>query len=234
MRAALALLSCLLASACAHAPRAPVASDDFRHGLANWAIEAEAGTAAQVHAQDGVLDLDTPEGLSLWWRRPLEGPVAIEFEVMAVDEGGPNDAVSDVNAFWMARDPSVASGSPLDNPRSGAFATYDTLRMYYVGIGGNRNTTTRLRRYVGRQGERPLLAQHDRSDKASLLVPNRWRRVRLVANGQGAAVDYAGERLFVLEDKAPYTSGWFALRTTKSHLRIRDFRIVPLDARARP
>jgi hypothetical protein len=26
----------------------------------------------------------------------------------------------------------------------------------------------------------------------------------------------------------PYRSGWFALRTTRSHLRVRDVRITPL------
>lgn len=231
------LLACLLVGGCVHAgevSRVPELADDFRHGLSRWVLEAEAGSAAHVRVEDGVLDIDTPQGLSLWWRAPIRGPVAIEFDVLAVKAGGRNDAVSDVNAFWMATDPSVPSGSPLDNPRSGAFATYDTLRMYYVGIGGNRNTTTRLRRYVGRLGDRPLRPENDRNDPASLLVPNAWRHVRLVADGQGAAVDYAGARLFTLADASPYTRGWFALRTTKSHLKIRNFRIVPRDAHAQP
>lgn len=209
----------------------PPLADDFRHGLARWQVEAEAGDAAHVSADNGVMDIDTPEGLSVWWTQPISGPVAIEYEVMAVSEGGANDAVSDVNAFWMASDPASASGSPLDNPRSGAFATYDTLKTYYVGIGGNRNETTRLRRYVGREGDRPLLPEHDRSDAASLIVPNRWTQVRLVADGTHIAVDYAGEPLFTMDAAQPYRRGWFALRTTKSHLKIRNFRIVPLDGR---
>ncbi|WP_395335038.1 DUF6250 domain-containing protein [Novosphingobium sp. BL-8H] len=201
-------------------------TDDFRHGLSHWRVEAEA--PSRVTANDGVMDIDAPKGISVWWGEELTGPVAIEYEVMAVSEGGPNDAVSDVNAFWMATDPAAPDGSPLTHPRSGAFARYDTLKTYYVGIGGNRNTTTRMRRYVGEPGNRPLLPEHDRSDAAALLVANRWVPMRLAAEDGRITVDYDGKRLFTLEDSAPYRRGWFALRTTKSHLRIRNFRIVRL------
>ena len=211
--------------------RGPALSDDLRSGLSNWRIEAEAGAQARVSAADGVMDIDTPKGLSLWWRTRLHGPVAIEYDVMAVSRGGPNDAVSDVNAFWMATDPRAPNGSPLAAPRSGAFADYDTLRTYYVGIGGNRNTTTRLRRYVGVPGRRPLLPGNDRADSAALLAPNRWTHVRLIASGHHIAAEYDHKVLFTLEDPAPYRSGWFAIRTTKSHLRIRNFRIHTLGTR---
>ncbi len=203
-------------------------TDDFHHGLAHWRVEAEA--PSRVSVEDGVMDIDAPEGISVWWGKELRGPVAIEYEVMAVSAGGPNDAVSDVNAFWMATDPAAPDGSPLTRPRSGAFAAYDTLRTYYVGIGGNRNTTTRMRRYVGEPGNRPLLPEHDRADPAALLVANRWVPVRLAADAATVTVDFGGKRLFTMTDAAPYRRGWFALRTTKSHLRIRNFRIVPLGS----
>lgn len=202
-------------------------ADDFRHGLSRWRIEAEA--PSRVTAQDGVMDIDAPKGISIWWAGELTGPVAIEYEVMAVSEGGTNDAVSDVNAFWMATDPAAPAGSPLAHPRSGAFADYDTLKTYYVGIGGNRNTTTRMRRYLGEPGNRPLLPEHDRADPAAMLVPNRWTAMRVSAEGVRITVDFGGERLFTMNDAAPYARGWFALRTTKSHLRIRNFRIVSLE-----
>lgn len=205
---------------------APPQTDDFRHGLSHWRVEAEA--PARVTVESGVLDIDTPEGLSVWWGEELSGPVAIEYEVMAVSAGGPNDAVSDVNAFWMATDSAAPGGSPLARPRSGAFADYDALKTYYVGIGGNRNTTTRMRRYLGEPGNRPLLPEHDRTDPAALLVANRWVPMRLAADGATVTVDFGGKRLFTMTDAAPYRRGWFALRTTKSHLRIRNFRIVPL------
>ncbi|WP_336963060.1 DUF6250 domain-containing protein [Sphingobium aquiterrae] len=201
--------------------RSAAMGDDFRNGLAQWDVEAEA--PARVAAKDGVLDIDTPEGVTLWFRRRLTGPVRIDYDVMAVAEGGANDAVSDVNAFWMAHE---AGGGAALRKRSGAFADYDDLRTYYVGIGGNRNSTTRFRRYVGRRGNRPLLPEHDRGDPPSLLQPNRWTHVRLIADGRRIAVERDGQGLFALDDRAPYRAGYFGLRTTKSHLRIRDFQVA--------
>lgn len=210
---------CLLLSGCAAStigvrPLSPTASE--------WRIEAE--QPAKVTFGEGI-DVDTPAGLSLWYRTPLTGPVAIEFEAMAVAEGGANDAVSDLNAFWMASDAAAPDGSVFAKGRSGAFAEYDDLRTYYVGIGGNRNTTTRFRRYVGMPGNRPLLPEHDLAGAEDLLVPNRWTRVRLIADGRHIAVERDGRRIFALDDAQPYARGWFALRTTKSHLRIRNLRI---------
>jgi hypothetical protein len=199
------------------------AGDDFRHGLGAWRIEAEA--PATVSAKGGVLDIDSPKGITLWYRPALTGPVTIDYDVMAVGGDGPNDKVSDVNAFWMARDADAADPLALPRARNGAFAAYDDLQTYYVGIGGNRNSTTRLRRYVGRPGDRPLLTGNDRSDKAAMLRANRWTHIRLIAHGRHIAVERDGARLFALDDAAPYTSGHFALRTTYSHLRVRNLRI---------
>ena len=228
-RAALAGLALLAAPslAAAKTPRRRgrlLHVDDFRGGLGRWSVEAE--KPAQVRAHDGVLDIDTPAGLTLWFRPQLVGPVSIEYQAQAVSAGGPNDRVSDLNAFWMARE--APGGSPLVRPRTGAFADYDTLRTYYVGQGGNGNTTTRFRRYVGRPGERPLLPEHDHAATDEMLVPNRWTSVRLVADGGLIQYWSDGRKLFELRDPEPYTRGWFGLRTTQSHLRVRGFRVVAL------
>lgn len=194
-----------------------------RQPLAKWVVEAE-DPKARVTERAGIIDIDTAKGFTLWWRKPVATPVVIRFEAMAVSEGGANDGVSDLNAFWMARNDD--GGSVLAHRRSGAFADYDGLRTYYVGIGGNRNTTTRFRRYVGRAGDRPLLPEHDKRDAADMLVPNRWTTIRLIANGRTIAVERDGRRLFTLDDPAPYSSGQFGLRTTWSHLRIRRLSIT--------
>lgn len=185
--------------------------------LKGWVVEAE-DPAATVNETHGVIDIDSAKGITLWSPRRLSGPTIIRFDAMAVAAGEPNDKVSDLNAFWMAAEKDGAS--PLTH-RSGKFEDYDTLRMYYVGIGGNRNTTTRLRRYVGQVGIRPLLPQHDRSDAPALLRPNVWTRITLIADGARIVVRRDGTTLFTMNDPAPYTSGWFGLRTTFSHLRIR-------------
>jgi uncharacterized protein DUF6250 len=206
-----------------------VYSDNFQSGLRNWIVEAE--QPSRVVARGGVLDIDAPAGITLWLARELSGPTAIEFNVTAVAARGPNDAVSDVNAFWMATDSRISSGDVLERRRSGAFADYDELRTYYVGIGGNRNTTSRMRRYIGRRGERPLLAEHDLSTRANLLQPNRPYHIRLVADGSRIEVRRDGRLMFRLDDPHPYTHGHFGFRTTKSHLRITNFRVLQLDLR---
>jgi hypothetical protein len=203
-------------------------TDDFRRGLGRWLVEAE--KPARVEAANGVLELDTPEGLSVWFRPELTGPVLIQYQAQAVSAGGPNDRVSDLNAFWMADDPR-SPDDLIGRPRTGAFADYDQLRTYYVGQGGNANTTTRFRRYVGRDGERPLLPENDRRGAQDMLVPNAWQSVRLVAFGGLIQYWRDGRKVFEHRDAAPYERGWFALRTTRSHLRIRDFKVFALQPR---
>ena len=219
-----ALAGLLLAgSGCASlATGEPIHEDDFRNGLGHWRIEAE--KPGNIRAADGVLDIDVPAGVTLWFKPRLEGPVVIEFEATAVAEGGPNDQVSDLNVFWMAGN--AGGEQPVyATPRSGAFAQYNDLLTYYVGLGGNRNTTTRFRRYVGDPVNRPLLPEHDLGAAAAMLVPNRKQRITLVANGRTIEYRRDGQVLFKLDDPAPYVRGWFALRTTWSHLRIERLRI---------
>ena len=199
-------------------------ADDFRQGLKRWTIEAE--KPAAVACEDGVLDIVAPAGLTAWFESELVGPLAITYQAQAVSAGGPLDRVSDLNAFWMARE--ADGGSPLKRPRSGAFADYDTLRTYYVGQGGNSNTTTRFRRYVGRPGDRPMLPQHDHAAADEMLAPNRWTTVRLVADGERIEYWSDGRRLFEHHDPEPYTRGWFGLRTTQNHLRVRGFEVFRL------
>lgn len=188
---------------------------------ADWRIEAEA--PAKVAFRHDTIEIDTAKGLTLWYQRRLTGPVRISFDAQPIAKGGPNDTISDLNAFWMAGEGDGDGDGADPAPRSGRFEDYDTLRTYYVGIGGNRNTTTRLRRYIATPGVRPLLPEHDRGD--ARLAPNRWTHITLIADGTTIAVDRDGLRLFTLTDNAPYTSGWFGLRTTWSHWVFRHIRI---------
>lgn len=215
--------ACLLALAgCAAQPaaRTLLFQEDFS-SLTNWVVECE--QPARVVAADGALDIDTPAGCSLWFKPGLEGPVRIEFEATAVAAGGINDQVSDLNVFWMAtnRDGSA----PYSTRRSGRFAEYNDLLTYYVGLGGNRNSTTRFRRYIGDPVQRPLLPEHDLSSPDVLLVPNQKQNIVLVADRNTIEYHRDGRTLFRYHDEAPYLRGWFALRTTQSHLRIGKLRI---------
>ena len=112
---------------------------------------------------------------------------------------------------------------PARQHRSGKFADYNNLRAYYVGQGGNSNTTTRFRRYIGDPVLRPILPAHDLRD--SLLEPNVPMKIRLVADGSRIQYWNNGRLIFDYRDPAPYTRGRFGFRTTFSHIEIRNFRV---------
>ena len=227
---------CLLAmSACQRTPppkvtAAPSATvlfkDDFDNDLDNWFIEREKG--GEVSALDGRLDIDVPAGCTVWFRPMLSGSIAIEYDATAVQAGGANDRVSDLNCFWMAHDPKHPDDL-FASPRSGKFTDYNTLLLYYAGIGGNGNTTTRFRRYIGAAVERPLLPEHDLSEPKFMLQPNLTQKIRIVAARNTIELFRDGQQLFHLQDSEPYVEGWFAFRTTTRHFQIRGFRVFRIE-----
>lgn len=201
-----------------------IAADDFRHGLGQWATELQDG--GTVTASGGVLEINVPSGATVWFRKRLEGPYVIEYTATPVSAGGVNDRVSDLNNFWNA----VDVRSPEDifaTERSGALAEYDYLKTYYVGYGANTNTTTRLRRYVGEAGVRPLVYDYTEP----LLTANEPHHVRIVSDGSTVQWWNNGRLVFDYDDPEPYTSGHFAFRTTWSHFRINGFRVWRLAQR---
>ncbi len=206
-------------------------SEDFAAGLSRWTSELE--KPGKVEAHDGVLTIDVPAGCTLWFRPELQGAVMIQYDARMVRAGGPNDRVSDLNAFWMATD----ARSPDDlfaTRRSGKFSDYNQLRAYYVGQGGNSNTTTRFRRYIGDAVERPLLPEYDLRGAEVLLQPNVWQTVELVALGNRVQYYRDGRLIFDFADPAPYTRGHFGFRTTYSHVELRRFRVYRIAANPVP
>ncbi|HEY0956687.1 MAG TPA: DUF6250 domain-containing protein [Roseateles sp.] len=237
----LILAAPLVAAAWCEAPRKleQVAADDFRAGLTHWRLEAEDARAV-VTAENGVLDIATPAGLSLWWREPLSGDYAIRFTAVALPApataGEHAGRISDLNMFWNALE---ADGSE-PYPRTGKFAGYDTLPTYYVGFGANANMTTRLRHYTG--SEKRLLAGFADGAIAEPHEQPMTPQTRLHL-GQPLTVEIVSRRptpdnavhlrwragsneLFTRADANPRLHGYFALRTTASRLQIRDFQIL--------
>lgn len=201
-----------------------IAADDFRNGLRQWATELQDG--GSVAASGGVLEIDVPSGATVWFRKRFEGPYVIEYTATPVSAGGANDRVSDLNNFWNA----VDVRSPDDifaTERGGALAEYDYLKTYYAGYGANTNTTTRLRRYVGEAGVRPLVYDYTEP----LLVANEPHHVRIVSDGSTVRWWNNGRLVFDYTDPEPYTSGHFAFRTVWSHFRITGFRVWRLAQR---
>ena len=206
-------------------------SDNFQNGGAQWRAEGRDGTPSFAA---GAMILANQTGLTVWFRERLTAPVTISYTAKVLSTG----RVSDLNCFWMATDPAQADGQ-LFVPgvvRSGEFAAYDTLRTYYVGYGGNNNTTTRFRRYDG-TGARPLLPQHDLSAPKFLLIPDHVYRITLVAGADGRVQFIRdGEVVFDWKDPEPLRSGWFGFRTVDSRIELRDFQVhagVPPGAAGR-
>jgi hypothetical protein len=222
-RAPALLLPALLALAACNAK--PLFRDTFTHGTANYVVEMEKRGA--VTAAHGVLDINTEGGCTVWLKQELEGPVEISYTVTPIKAGGTWDRVSDVNCFWMATDPR-SPGDFFAAHRTGKFSDYDELKTYYVGQGGNTNTSTRFRRYIGQRDIRPLLPQNDLHSPDVLLQPNVPLHIRLIADGPHIEYWCNNRRLFTLDDPAPYTRGHFGFRTTWSHLQIKNLRIISL------
>lgn len=224
-------LACLLALPVVVVAGSPLFQDDFRQGLAAWVVEQQPG--GNVTVADGKLVITDAGGCTVWLRPPLTAPVTIRYTAR-VTSGG---RVSDLNCFWMADDP--ARPGDLFAPghaRTGKFATYDTLRTYYVGYGGNANTTTRFRRYDG-SSARPLLPEHDLGGPEFLLQPDHAYDIALVAGADGR-VQYIRDGVVVFDwtDPAPLRRGWFGFRTVNSRIEITDFRVhagVPPSAAGR-
>jgi len=189
--------------------------------LQNWAIEQMPGGI--VKSDSGRLVIDVADGCTVWWRAELRAPVRIAYDATVVSAGGAHDRVSDLNCFWMAQESETSQAPFASTKRRGRFSDYDSLVTYYVGYGGNGNSTTRFRRYD--RGQRPLLAEHDLRERRFLLEPNRRYHVELVAADGKAEFFRDGEKIFSFADPHPLTRGWFAFRTVHSHLIIENFRI---------
>lgn len=202
-------------------PGAVLFHDDFGGPLAGWVAEYARKPGNVVDNRDGRLVMDVDGGATVWLDRPLSGNVQIAFTRRVVVDGGKNDRLSDLNVFWMATDPRRATLFT----RGGAFEDYDDLTMYYVGIGGNRNTTTRLRRYG--DGVRALVGEY--ADAPHLLAPNRDYRVEIAVYGGCTRVRVDGADWFTYRDPRPLTRGYFGLRTTWSRQTVDDLTIQRLE-----
>lgn len=228
MKALCQLLLLLMAATLAQAETLPqgrlVFSDDFSGSLdrSRWIAEIAPLPDSSVYTRDGRLVLDTRGGVTVWLNKKLTGNLLIEYRRKVLMAGGPNDRLSDLNQFWMASDP--RANTPFG--RDGVFESYDGLRLYYIGIGGNSNTSSRLRKYEG-NGQRRLLQEH--SDAAHLLQADRDYLVQTVVKDGSTTVYVDGLRYFSFNDPAPLTAGYFGLRSTESRHEIAAVRVYQLD-----
>gem|GEM_PF-172289 len=199
-------------------PAALLHADTFNAGLASWQAEYRPAPGAVIAASNGKLVMDLPGDATVWFKPRLEGNLLITYRRKAIMNGGVNDRLSDMNQFWMSTDPK----NPNLFTRDGTFKQYDKLRLYYAGIGGNSNTTTRFRKYDGTD-TRPLLAE-----SSERLEPNKEYAIEISVYDGCTRMKVDGKEYFAYRDPSPLREGHFAFRTTHSHQEIRDFRVYQL------
>lgn len=193
-----------------------------------WRVESEA-TDYQVAFSGDTCEIVSPKGLTLWRKEKMRQGMTVEYDACVVDEGKAGDRLSDMNCFWLASDPQAKDIWARSGWRSGIFTHCYTLQMYYLGYGGNHNTTTRFRRYNGDEAgvddaaKRPAILK-EYTDAAHLLRPNHWYHVKIESTMTGRTRFYIdGECIVDYLDPQPLESGWFGFRTTLSRTRITNF-----------
>ncbi len=211
------------AAAQAKAKRALICYETFNKDLdtSKWQIEIAPVGRSSVYTQKGRLILDTKGGVTVWLKQRLKADIRIEYTRTVLVDTGTNDRLSDLNMFWMATDPRNGKAIRKD----GVFESYDSLQLYYLGIGGNSNSTTRFRKYEG-NGRRTLLKEF--SDPAHLLEPNKKYRVVITVKGNRTIVSVNGQVFVNHTDEKILTHGYFGFRSTKSRHAIDEFKVYQL------
>ena len=203
--------------------RSIIFSDEFKDPLDKkiWIVEEEPSEGSSVYTKNNSLILDTRKGVTVWLNKFLTGNIEIDFDREVIIDNGKNDRLSDMNMFWMATNP--RSKTPFG--RSGIFEQYDSLMLYYAGIGGNTNKTTRFRKYEG-DGRKTLVKEY--TDTSHLLTKNKEYHIRIIVKNNITSLWLDDECYFNFTDTQPLTAGYFAFRSTWSRQQIKNFRIFQL------
>jgi rhamnogalacturonan endolyase len=201
-----------------------ICSADFAMPLdtSRWKVERTPEPNSNVYTKDHKLVLDTRGGVTVWLNQFLEKNIRIEYDRKVVMAGGVNDRLSDLNNFWMASDPRNKNLFT----RNGVLESYDSLELYYVGMGGNSNRTNRFRKYEG-NGERRLLQEY--TDPAHLLQANKVYHIAIVVKNGVTSFWVDGQCHFIYNDPTPLQKGYFGFRSTKSHQEVSKFRVYQLE-----
>ena len=198
-----------------------------------WTVESESKDY-RVTFRGDTCELLAPKGLTLWRKQVMTTDMVVEYDAQVVDEGQQGDRVSDLNIFWMASDPRHKDIWSRQEWRQGIFVRCYTLQMYYLGYGGNYNSTTRFRRYDGDErgvdsvAYRPAILK-EYTDGDHLLKANHWYHVKIESTGGRTRFYMDGQLLVDYLDPTPLRRGWFGFRTTLSHTRITNFQTRTVD-----
>lgn len=198
--------------------------DDFNGKLDTsiWKTEIAPQPNSTVYLKNDQMFLDTKGGITVWLNKKLKGNIRIEYSRKVLVDRGANDRLSDFNSFWMATDPKNENLFTRD----GVLESYDSLRMYYVGMGGNTNKTTRFRKYQG-NGEKTLLKEY--TDKTHLLEANKEYRITIEVIDGTVRYIVNGETYFEYKDPSVLKEGYFGFRSTKSRQSIDWIKVYQIE-----
>ena len=200
--------------------------------LKDWKVE-DHSDRMRVEVAGDALDITSPMGLTLWYDHRLTGNYEITYSVKMLMQGGMNDRLSDLNCFWSANDPKHPDDLYARAAwRKGIFKNYNTLNLFYVGYGGNYNSTTRFRQYLGGMHDlsdpkvRPVIKEY--TDSEHLLKPNKWYHIRIRVENGVTTYSVNGEELFRYKIKTGEGDGHFGLRLLENHVLFTGFRVEKL------
>lgn len=234
------IILCLLASFTLKAQEKQSSGLNAKEFHKYWKVESEAADYKVTFLGD-TAEIVSPKGLTLWRKEKMSGRVTIEYDACVVDESG-SDRLSDLNCFWMASDPKFPNDLwKREKWRNGIFTNCYSLQLYYMGYGGNHNTTTRFRRYNGDEAAiadpklRPAILK-EYTDADHLLKANHWYHIRITNENNRVSYYIDEKRLVDFRDAEPLKEGWFGFRTTLSRTRITNFKYecTPLAESAVP
>lgn len=189
-----------------------------------WIVEIDnlPGHTSTVYTHKNALILDTWGGVTVWLNKKLSGNIQIEYDRIVRMDKGCNDRVSDMNQFWMASDPKKDSLFS----RRGKFQEYDDLSLYYAGVGGWNNKTTRFRKYLTLDSK-PVIQEY--TDQKHLLEAEKVYHIKTIVKDGTSSFWINGELFFQYKDPSPLTSGYFGFRSLQSRQEIRNLKIYAID-----
>lgn len=194
-----------------------------------WLVEDHSDKAV-FQTRGDTIEISTPKGLTLWYKPRLTGNYEITYSACMPMDGDPNARLSDLNCFWGANDPQYPDNLFARTVyRHGVFQRYKTLTLFYVGYGGNHNSTTRFRQYYsGLPGQddkevRPVIKEY--TDPEHLLKPGKWYRIRIVVKKNTSRFYVDDELLFTRKMKPQEADGNFGLRLLENHVLFAGFKV---------
>lgn len=197
--------------------------------LDNWVIEDASGNAI-ITVNKNEFDIIAPDGLTLWYDKKLTGSYKVSYDAMMPMNGSHYERLSDLNCFWGAKDPLYPDDFyERSEWRNGIFKNYNSLNLFYVGYGGNHNSTTRFRQYHGKYFEqddakvKPILFEYIDGDE--LLKPDKWYHIDIIVTTTTTRFMMNGELLFAHQITTGEGDGYFGLRLFNNHTIFTNFTV---------